>query len=303
MLKTWLRKKGIKTQTNYLRDLMRYLRILAKNGIAKIPQDLLDLARGNGEFTTAHVDLLEEFQVSCENILPEDERNPITSITVAVMSFYSIHGRNYQFPKGRGEYKWNRKKERHIPQKEDVIGYIDTIPHLRNKMIVAVETSAPFRLESWLYLKWSHFREVLEDKEIPHIGLKPKEMKGKGKARYRGVEQHCFLTPFSKNYVLRWKEEYERITGTKISLKNEESLELPFLVAMKGETKGKLLSYGALNQIYERCKTKKYPFTIHVWRTYVNEGLEDAGIQPKSRDIMIGHKLKGIVDAYSEKNI
>ena len=298
-LKKWLRIKAKGTQNNYVKALMRYLRILEKNDIASTPQDLYELAKENGEFSNYHVEILEEFQLSCEDILPEDSRSPIASITVAIMSFYSFKGKNYQFPKGRGEYKATLKKRRRYPKLDEVIPYMDTIPHLRNKMIVAVETSAPIRLESWLYLKWSHFKEVLEGVEIPLLHLTPQEMKGKGKGRYKGIHgRYSFLTPFGKSYVLRWKKEYERITRIKIDPNDKESLDQPFLVAISGETKGKPLTYSSLNQIFDRAKTEQYPFTLHNWRTTVKEALKDAGIDAESRSLMIGHKIKGVEEFY-----
>ena len=299
MLKKWLRIKGEGTQRNYVKALMRYLRILAKNDIAKTPQDLYDLAKENGEFGTWHVEILEEFQLSCEDTLPENSTAPIANITVAIMSYYSFKGRMYQIPKGRAIFKWTPKKRRRYPKLHEIIPYLDTIAHLRNKMIVAVSSSCPLRLESWLFLKWKHFVEVLEDKEIPLLHLKPSEMKGKGKGKYRGIHgMYGFLTPFAKSYVLRWKKQYEQITKRKISLNDKESLELPFLVSLKGETVGLPLTYSSLNQIFDRAKTKEYSFTLHNWRTTVNEALKSANIQEEDRSLMIGHKVKGIKEFY-----
>jgi hypothetical protein len=301
-VKAWIRKKGMKTTHNYVRNLMRYLEILEKNGIAKEPTDLYNLAKEDNDYGTKHVEVLEEFQEDCEDVQGVEGR--IFNISVSVKSFYSFKGKNYQFPKSRGNYEYKNKKTKHLPKLEDVVPYIDSIPYLRNKTIVAMETCFPVRLESLTFLKWKHFKEVLENKELPHVFLISGEMKGKGQGLYAGINQHSFLTPFAKDYVLRWKAEYEVLTGKKIDLSNPQSLEEPFLISLKGKGKGEQLSYGALNNCFDRLKTEKYPFTLHVWRTFVNTALEDAGIEKKYRDIIIGHKPEDAVeDAYSDKSI
>ena len=60
-LEAWLRRKGMKTQRNYVRNFMRYLETLTLNGIAKTPQDLYNLAKDNGEYGTTHIEILEVF--------------------------------------------------------------------------------------------------------------------------------------------------------------------------------------------------------------------------------------------------
>jgi hypothetical protein len=301
-LRIWLRKKGIKTQYHYTRRLIKYLETLKLNNIAETPQNLLDLAKDNGEFGTKHVEILEEFQISCEDTIP-DRKALIFNTTTTIKSFYSFKGRMYQFPKGRGDFAYTQKKPKIVPKREDVIPYIETISHLRNKMICAVETSFPIRLESWVFLKWRHFKEVLEGKTLPHVFIKGEEMKGKGREQYKGIEQHSFLTNFSKRYVLLWKEEYEQLTNRKIDLNDSESLEQPFLISYKGETKGESLSYGGLNQLFDRAKTEKYPFTIHQFRTYVNEGLKRANVLKEDRNVILGHKEQRVESAYSELNL
>jgi len=303
-VQAWLRTKGEKTKKGYVRALMRYLETLKENGIIEgNPTDLYNLAKENGEYGTHHVEILEEFQTSCEDSFPEGQRSIIVNITIPIKSFYSFKGKNYQFPKGRGDYSVETKK-RQKPKLDDIIPYIDTIPHLRNQMIVAVETSFPIRLESWTFLKWSHFKEVLEGKELPHVFLVSKEMKGKGKGeKYKGLEQHSFLTPFAKDYVLRWKREYEEIRQVKIDPNEPETLELPFLITLKGETKGKELSYSGLNQLFDRCKSERFPFSIHTWRTFVNEALKCVNVLKEDRDIILGHKPEKVEEAYSDLNI
>jgi integrase len=303
-VQAWLRKKGLKTKRNYARDLIRYLDTLRKNEIASSVKELYALAKEENEYGTKHIEILEELQEESENL--PDTKARVFCLSVAIKSFYSYKGKNYQFPKGRGNFSYQAKKTKRIPRKEDIVPYLDTIPYLRNKVIVALETCFPVRLESLTFLKWKHFQELLEDTEkpLPHVFLVSEAMKGKGKGVYQGIEQHSFLTEFAKDYVLRWKVEYEAMTETKIDPKDPDSLEKPFLIALRGEGKGEALSYGALNNAFDRMQTEAYPFHLHVWRTYTNRGLEDAGIEPKYRDVILGHKPEDEVEkAYSDNSI
>lgn len=303
-IQNWLRRKGKKTSLNYARNLMRYLQILTKNEIARTPQDLYALAKEENEFGTRHCDILEEFQESASEVQGLEAK--IYNVSITVKSFYSFKGKNYQFPKSRGDYNYKIKKSKRVPSLQDVDPYVQGLPHLRNKVIIAMETCFPVRLESLTFLKWKHFKEVLEDpkKELPHVFLVSEEMKGKGKGNYEGIEQHSFLTSYAKKYVLLWREEYQRLTGKQISVENPQSLEEPFLIALKGEGKGEKLSYGALNNCFERLKSERYPYTLHIWRTFTNRALEDAVIEEKYRNVIIGHKPRNSVEeSYTDKSI
>jgi len=111
-LEAWLRRKGMKTQRNYVRNFMRYLETLTLNGIVKTPQDLYNLAKDNGEYGTTHIEILEEFQTDYFDVFPENETARLFNITTTVKSFYSFKGKNYQFAKGRAEVEWERRLRR-----------------------------------------------------------------------------------------------------------------------------------------------------------------------------------------------
>jgi hypothetical protein len=305
-LKEWLRIKGEKTQRHYIRRLMRYIETLKLNGIASSPIELWKMAREGfleGD-ETRHIRILEEFQLDAKETLPEDKHSLIFNITIVVKSFYSFKGKIYQFPKNRAEFEYQPKKEKNLPDLKKLPQQIEALKQLRDRVIVALETSFPCRLESLVFLKWKNFRELLEGKELPHIYLTSKEMKGKGKHGYRGIEQHSFLTPFSQKYVLAWKEEYERITKKKISLENPESLEEPFLICVDKDNLGKPITYHALNQRFTRLKTEgEFPYNLHIFRTWFNEQLKEANIDKTDRDIFLGHAPDKIEEAYSKVNI
>jgi len=211
-----------------------------------------------------------------------------------------------------------------------------TIRGTRDRMLVALETSAPIRLESLTILQWKHFIEVLKGYELkegnkelgeedtvilkkdetgkpliqyqyPHIGLKSVELKGKGRGRYANLEQHCWLHKFAIKWVLKWKKRYEELTGMAIDPNKLDTLELPFLIRESGEVldeNGKpiALSYSALNLAFDRHKTEEYPFTLHSWRRYVESNIRKF-VAKEDRNKIMAHKPKEIEDAYDSDEL
>jgi hypothetical protein len=296
-LEKWLMRKGENTKEKYIRHLIRYIETLYKNKIITeaSPNGLLELARKQTEEEKPHVETLEEFQTSCEEILPEGKRAIVFNISITIKSFYNFKG--YTFPRFRGSFNYSPKEKEKIPELSKIPYYLDIVKHIRTKTIIALETSAPIRMESLLSLKWKHFIEVLENKELPMIKLEASELKGKGRGKYSKIKQICFLSPFAKQYILRYKEWYEKTTNSKIEL-IPESLERPFLITEEG----KPLTYSGLSNSFERAKEQGYEFRFHIWRTFVNEALMKVGMSKEHRDIMLGHKQPMVEKAYSLPN-
>lgn len=298
-IQKWLMLKGVKTKEKYIRHLIRYSEILYKNGIIteKSPNGLLELARHQTEEDKPHIENLEEFQASTEQILEENQRWIIFNISITVKSFYNF--KTYTFPRFRASYGYSPREKTKSLTLDLIVQKINSTKNIRTKTILALETSCPIRLESLLFLKWRHFKEALENKELPMIKLEASELKGKGKSRYVGVKQICFLTPYSKKHILQYKDFYETRIGRKITLEDTESLEMPFLIS----DQGKPLTYSGLSTSLERIKTEAFPFRIHVFRTFVNDTLDKkAGMSKESRDIILGHKLSNVERAYTDPN-
>lgn len=295
-LNSWLMKKGTHTKKKYLRNLVRYSEILKDNGVIAeaSPNGLLELARHKTEESLPHVEALDEFQESCDRVLSEDQKAIVFIISITVKSFYNFKG--YTFPRFRGNYTYTPREKTSIPKLETLQTELEKIKNFRTRTIFALESSCPIRMESLLALRWKHFREVLEDKELPSITLKASELKGKGIDKYKGIKQICFLTNFSKNYILRYKAIFEQETGKKIDLSDPQSLELPFLISTSNCDP---LTYDGLNSCFERAKSEGYRFRPHIYRTYLNETLMKIGMSKEHRDTILGHKLKEIEKAYS----
>jgi len=299
-LNSWIMRKSIHTKTKYLRNLIRYSEALKDNDriTESSPNGLLELARHQTEEEKPHVEVLEEFQTSLEEVLTETQRAMIFSISITVKSFYNFKG--YTFPRFRGNFSYTPREKTAFPKLENLQTDLEKIKNFRTRTVFALESSAPIRMESLLALRWKHFRETLENKELPMIRLEATELKGKNKAKYQGIKQICFLTPFAKSYVLRYRTVYEEETKRKIDLADPQSLELPFLISTSNCDP---LTYMGLNSCLERAKAEGYPFRVHIYRTYVNEALMKIGISKEHRDTVLGHKLKAIDRAYSMNEI
>lgn len=238
-VQTWLEGKAENTKPKYIRCLIRYAEILHSNGIIKTPDSngLLELARQSTREEMKHVQALLNFQKACDKVLPEEQRAIVYQISIAVKSFYNQF--NYTFPRFKGTYDYSPQEKEKIPRLEEVQNYIDCVKHIRTKMLIALESSTAIRMGSLCKLKWSHFRELLETygktfrpeqkeeiakQRIPSIRLKDYELKGAGVERYRGTVQICFLTPLAKDFILRYKVWYEKVTGKTVTLENAEEL-------------------------------------------------------------------------------
>jgi hypothetical protein len=295
LIQTWLEDKAENTKPKYIRNLIRYIEILYDNKLISTsdPEGLLGLARKSTEEQKYHVQILIAFQKACDKVLPEEKRSIIYQMSITAKSFYNQFG--YTFPRFKGSYAYSPQEKTRIPRLEEVQTYIDSVKSLRSKMIIALESSTAIRMGSLLRLKWIHFKEVLEGQKTPSIRLKDSELKGSGVDRYKGTRQLCFLTPLAKDYVLRYKVWYEKVTRKIISLDNPESLELPFLITEEG-TK---LTYSGLNTSFEVAKKMGYDFRLHPWRTFLNEALMKTGVSKEHRDIFIAHKQPKVEKAYS----
>jgi hypothetical protein len=295
LIQTWLEDKAENTRPKYVRHLIRYTEVLYENKLIDScdPEGLLGLARKSTEEQKYHVQTLIAFQKACDKVLPDEKRAIIYQISITVKSFYNQFG--HTFPRFKGSYAYSPQEKTKIPRLENVQTYIDSVKSLRSKMIIALESSTAIRMGSLLRLRWLHFKEVLEGQKIPSLRLKDSELKGGGADRYKGTRQLCFLTPLAKDFIMRYKVWYEKVTGKTISLTDPQSLELPFLITDKG-TK---LTYSGLNTSFEVAKKMGYDFRLHPWRTFMNEALMKVGVSKEHRDIFIAHKQPKVEKAYS----
>lgn len=110
LVKKWILRKSKSTRPSYVKNLMRYLRTLEANDLARTPQDVIDLAKENGGYGTFHADILEEIQTSCEDVFPEGTKSPIVNITTPVRSFYSFQTIVLRKASGNLEMQENAEK-------------------------------------------------------------------------------------------------------------------------------------------------------------------------------------------------
>jgi len=124
-----------------------------------------------------------------------------------------------------------------------------------------------------------------------------KELKGRGRGTYNGVEQHTFLTPDAKDALLAYKEWREE-NGETIT-KNS-----PLFTILYGQRGPKRLPAGHIRKIFERASEKtELKFSPHDLGRFTQTQLENARIQPNWIKKITAHKIKGEENLYSRPKI
>jgi len=134
--------------------------------------------------------------------------------------------------------------------------------------------------------------------DLPHIGLEDFEMKGKGKGRYAGVEQHTFLTPEARRLLMDYLK-YRQRQGEVLTPESP-------LFVNKMKRNG---DYSAITEqtvfraFYNASKHSGVHFTAHDMRRFGQTQLEEAGLQPNWIRKIVGHKIGGEESPYSRPNL
>ena len=145
-------------------------------------------------------------------------------------------------------------------------------------------------------LKWKHFEEDWERKELPSINCPSEILKGHGVGRYKGVRQITFLTPEAKADLLRYKEWLERKIGRKFEPEDNvwRNVRAPY----------EPLDYNRLgNLIVELSKNAGVRFSLHDGRRWVETALEEVGIHPNWARKIRGRKVLGEESPYSKPRL
>jgi len=143
---------------------------------------------------------------------------------------------------------------------------------------------------------------VLGDKEkmtdLPHVGLKDYEMKGKGRGRYRGVEQHTFLRPEARRLLIAYLRYRQRRGET---LTPDSPL---FVTQHKVRGKYNPIITQSIIRVFERAEEHSgVKYRPHDMRRYGQTQLEQAGVNPNFIRKITGHKCSGEEAPYSRPSI
>jgi len=279
---TWLAKLQKKEQNAW--NLWLYCKITGKT-----PDELLSL-KSDPQSKEAEY-LVDKFVA--------DETLGLTnsvkvSVTISVKSFYK---HNYsELAKASGQITFLKKYPYRKHTKEELLKIYRATQNPRDRSLITFVWSTSIAKESLTHVTWKHLDIDWEKQDLPHIGLPDRIIKGHGIGKYKGVEQHTFLTPEAKKDLIDYRDWVERIKGVKLSLEDPVFIDLhPPYDAIK------LSSLTKLGSVLS--KRSGVPFGWHDARRYVETALEEIKIHPNWARKIRGRKVKGEEAPYSRPAI
>ena len=229
-------------------------------------------------------------------------RSPFTDsvtyvITIAVKSFYKY---NYSsLEKASGMIPPGKKKPYRKHSKEELLKIYRSTQNPRDRALITFVWSSSIAKESLTNIKWRHFEEDWEKQELPHIGLPDKLIKGHGRGKYKGVEQHTFLTPEAKKDLIDYKDWLYRTKGIKLGAPDD-----PIFIDLRYGNKVKPIGYASLGRLAMVLSQRSgVPFNWHDARRFVETMLEEIRINPNWARKIRGRKVRGEEAPYSRPAI
>jgi integrase len=291
--------KSPETIRLYLPYLKTYCDATGKN-----PDELIGLKmEGQKQVGTNKEFIAEELHdiVITQLTVPDSVKSNISD---AVKSFYKHNRRPLINIK-----KFDKPSPRErTPTLEDILDLDNVARTQRDKALLWLLTTAPFREATITKLKWSDFKET-NDKELPLIiNIESERLKGSGKGKYRGIKQICFVNHFVCDKILRYTKEAEA-KGYKLNADD------PVFFGYRGENgngngdKLKPLSDSAIRYTFQKMslnawhdlETKRY--SPHDFRRFGETMMEKARINPNWINVIMGHKVRGVKGHYSKPSL
>jgi hypothetical protein len=182
------------------------------------------------------------------------------------------------------------------PTKEELMKLWKACTNPRDRAIISMLNCTAIAKETLVKLKWNHIEEGWENIDVPHISIPDVLLKGHGVGRYRGVEQHTFLTPEAKEDLKEYKEFMEKLRGVKLTRDMNVFLHIhkPY----------DPINYDFLGQqIVAISRRAGVPFSPHDARRYVQTALEESKINPNWARKVRGRKVRGEEAPYSRPEL
>ena len=275
---TWLSKLQKKEQAAW------FLWLYCK-GVNKTPDELLALKEDprsrEAEF------LLDKFVSDNPLSLPN---SLMVNASIATKSFYR---HNYgALASASGTVSFIKQKPYRRHSKEELLKVYRSAQNPRDRSLVTFAFSTAIAAETLTKVKWKHLEPDWQNAEAPYIGLPSSIIKGHGIGKYRGVEQHTFLTPEAKRDLIEYRDWLERIKGLHISPEDYVFVELhPPYKSMAMSTLSKVPT--------QLSKRSGVGFSWHDGRRYVETALEQININPNWARKIRGRKVRGEEAPYS----
>ena len=255
----------------------------------KTPDELLALKSN----PVSHVaeELLDAFVADESLDIPNSIK---VNVAISVKSFYEHH--YCGLAKKSGVIDLIKQKPYRKHSKEELIKIYRATQNPRDRTLITFTWSSAIAKESLTKVKWKHLEKDWEKQELPYISLPSEIIKGHGRGKYKGIEQHTFLTPEAKRDLIDYKDWLQRIKGKQ--LLSEDAI---FVQTIKPFNPLNDNSLSRINALLS--KRSGVPFSWHDARRYVETALEEIKIHPNWARKIRGRKVKGEEAPYSRPAI
>lgn len=231
--------------------------------------------------------LLDNFAANETSGLPN---SVLCNVVNSVKSFYTHNYADLARACARIEQIKLRPYRKH--SKEEMLKVYRACQNPRDRALITFTWSTAIARETLTKIQWKHLEANWQAQEFPHIALPDKLLKGHGLGRYRGVEQHTFLTPEAKRDLIDYKDWLERVKGLKLTTDSAVFMEL--------HAPCKAIGYTSMSKIATVLSRRSgVPFSWHDARRYVETALEETKINPNWARKIRGRKVKGEEAPYS----
>lgn len=208
----------------------------------------------------------------------------------------------YNMEPGTAENIEAPEPKKRCPKIHDLIELENAFTSLRDKALLWFDSSAPFRIETITELTWRDLKAT-NDPEIPYqLIIEASRLKGKGRGKYKGITQVCFIHYLAAKKLEAYKKE---LSWKGYRLEDGDPIFIPY----KKEGKIKPLSKHSIDANFTEASlrawhdTKKKRFSPQDLRSFVQSAMENAGINPNIIAQILGHKPKGVDSHYSEHDV
>jgi len=216
------------------------------------------------------------------------------SVVIAVKSFFK---HNYmELAKASGQITFIKQKPYRKHSKEELMKIHRACQNPRDRALITFTWSTAIAKETLSRIQWKHLEPDWEKQEIPHISLPDILIKGKGRGKYKGVEQHTFLTPEAKRDLIDYKDYMERVKGVKITPEHH--------IWLTVNAPYRNLDYDGFDKVCRLLINRSgIAFGWHDARRYVETALEEIKINPNWARKIRGRKVRGEENPYSRPAI
>lgn len=231
-----------------------------------------------------------------------DAKNDKTSTAInamyALKSFYRNHdGEKLPFDSIKGGkhhingLRRKRVKYEHVPKRKEVYRIANMATNLRDRAIVLTLFQSGIRVNALISLNYSHVKDQLAAGKVP-LRIKINDdidtkLKGYSVAFY-----YAFLGKESVEALKEYCEKVHRFSKD----------DTPLFMTDSNKRMRDVLIWTNLKGCIERAGFDKRTITTHTIRKAFRRCVRQADINEELKEVLMGHKLKGTMENYYDRN-